>query len=80
MAVIKPTAGSWYIPIVLAGLSLLISAFVGYNKGDKDLVQRVSVLEAHQEDSTSRLGRIESKMDALTTAVMASLGSNSKSK
>lgn len=72
--------GSWWLPLILAGLSLVVSAFTGYTRNDKDLVQRVSVLEAHQEDSVSRLGRIETKvdnvdgkMDTLTSTVLQTL-------
>ncbi len=68
--------GSWWLPLILAALSLVVSSFVGYNRNDKDLASRVSVLEAHQEDSVSHLNRIETmlgqvdaKLDGLTKDV-----------
>lgn len=63
----------WWLPLVLAGASLIVSAFVGYNHNDKELVQRVSVLEAHQEDTNPRLDRLESKIDNLTSYIVQHL-------
>ncbi len=73
-------SGSWWLPLILAAISLIVSSFVGYNRNDKDLASRVSVLEAHQEDSVSHLNRIETilggvdnKLDSLTKDVYQAL-------
>ncbi len=64
-------SGSWWLPLILAAVSLIVSSFVGYNRNDKDLASRVSVLEAHQEDSVTHLGRIETKVDQVDTKIDA---------
>lgn len=52
------------IPIIL---SAVLSGTIAFSKttqtNDREIVQRVSALEAHRADDSSRLDRIESKID-----------------
>lgn len=60
------SAHSWWVPIALAaGLSFLATLYSTYGEHDRDLVKRVSAVEAHQEEAQDRLDRIEAKLDRL---------------
>lgn len=54
------------IPIIL---SAVMSGSIAFSRttqiNDRELVQRVSALEAHRTDDSSRLDRIENKLDSL---------------
>lgn len=49
----------------LAGVSLLVSAWVGYVKNDTTLVSRISVVETQQKNDGSKLERMENKLDRI---------------
>lgn len=55
----------WWLPIMLAGLSLAASIYMQATHTDKENASRISALEAHQGDSAQRLDRIENKIDRL---------------
>jgi hypothetical protein len=60
----RPVAPSW-LALLLAGLSALASVYSYLSHNDRDHETRISKLEAHQDDTTQRLDRIETKIDAL---------------
>jgi hypothetical protein len=62
--------GPWWLPIALAAFSMVVSGYVGYTSNDKEIVQRVSKIEARDEERGPRLERIENKIDRLTEAVL----------
>lgn len=51
--------------IIIALLSLILSAYSGYNHNDKEMTSRIAVLETHRTDDKERLDRIETKIDSL---------------
>lgn len=56
------------IPLLIsAAISLTVAVYMQYNHNDRDIIQRVSALESHHADDTSRLDRIENKLDQLVT-------------
>lgn len=56
------------IPILLSiGLSGALTFSRTTQTNDRELAQRVSALEAHRTDDTSRLDRIENKIDKVLT-------------
>jgi hypothetical protein len=61
----------WLAPILAAGLSLMSTLYLNEHKMTLDENQRISTLEAHQADMTSRLDRIENKLDKIVDAVVA---------
>ena len=62
----------WWVPYLLAaGLSLMSTLYVGKLKTTADVAQRLTVVETHQTDTTSRLDRIEAKIDKITDALVA---------
>jgi hypothetical protein len=61
----------WLPPILAAGLSLMSALYVGKLKTTADTATRITALEAHQVDMTSRLDRIEAKIDRITDALVA---------
>ena len=58
------------LPFILAGLSLLGTAYLGLTGNDRSTAQRLSAVEAHQDDTTQRLDRIEVKLDSLLEQVL----------
>lgn len=59
-----PSGLSWGA-LILAGLSALGTLYLEYSHNDRELTQRVSALEQHKTDESSRLDRIENKVDKL---------------
>lgn len=55
----------WWLPIAIAAFSLLITGYVGFTRSDRDVIQRLSVVEAHSTETTQRLDRMEDKIDKL---------------
>lgn len=53
------------IALILSALALLGTAMMEYTHTDKENAVRISKLEAHDEDRSQRLDRIESKLDKL---------------
>lgn len=51
--------------IVIAVLSLALSAFASYTTNDKETNSRVVKIETRQEDDAHRLDRIENKLDRI---------------
>ncbi len=58
------------LPFILAGLSLLGTIYMQATRSDKESVQRISAIEAHQGDASQRLDRIEAKLDRLMEAML----------
>ena len=58
------------LPFILAGLSMLGTAYLGLTGNDRSTAQRLSAVEAHQDDTTQRLDRIEIKLDAVLEQVI----------
>lgn len=54
-----------WLPLALAGLSMLGTLYASYTHTDKDNAQRLTALESHRSDDSSRLDRIEDKLDKL---------------
>ncbi len=54
-----------WMALAISGISLLSTIYMQVNRSDKDMLQRVTTLEAHQGDTGARLDRIESKVDLL---------------
>ena len=61
----------WWLPILIALLSLVISGYVGYSANNQDVTGRLATLEAHRENDSPRLSRIEAKVDAVDDKVDA---------
>ena len=60
------TSLPWWVSVVAAAALASGATYMsdcGHN--DRDLVQRVSALEAHRKDDNERLGRMESKLNDL---------------
>jgi hypothetical protein len=55
----SPTDYRWLLPLVLALLSLTISAFAGYNRNDRETIQRMSTVEAHLADDRKNMDEIK---------------------
>lgn len=73
------TEARWQIllPILIALLSLAVSAYVGYAATDREMVQRVTTTEAHQVDDRKTLEEIKlavKELDAKVTEVLIILG------
>lgn len=65
IAQIEATVPWWVKMILPIVLSALVAGASTYFHNDRDLVQRVSVLESHRQDDSQHLDRIESKLDKL---------------
>jgi hypothetical protein len=61
-----------YVAIVIALLSLFLSAFVGYSHNDRDISNRVSVIETQQKNDGATIQRVESKVDRLVEWALGS--------
>jgi CHASE1-domain containing sensor protein len=69
---VVPTKRDWVpvlIPIMLALLSLVITGFISYNRTDKQVEHRVTVIETKQDYNDIRLERIENKVDKILDKV-----------
>ena len=64
---------SW-LPLLLAGLSLLGTLYIEFTHNDRDNSGRISALEAHQEDASKRFDRIEHKIDQIAEHLNWALG------
>lgn len=51
--------------ILIALLSLVLSAYSGYSHNDKQIEHRLSVVETQQQNDGPRLERMENKLDKL---------------
>jgi hypothetical protein len=51
--------------ILIALLSMLVSAFTGYSHNDKDIASRISVVETQQKGDHEGIQRVETKVDRL---------------
>jgi len=60
---------TWVLPIVLALVSLVVSAYTSYNSNDKAIAQRISVVETKQANDAERVNRIENKLDQILQEV-----------
>lgn len=63
-----PTKRDWapiLVPVGIALLSLVISAWTGYTSSDKELNRRITTVETQQKNDGSRLERIENKVDRI---------------
>lgn len=54
----------WWLPLFIAGTSLLASAYVGFNHNDKAIAIDIATLKAERVGDNARLDRIEHKVDA----------------
>lgn len=54
---------TWLAPILLALVSLLFSAYVGYSNNDKSLSSRITAVETQQKNDREAIQRIENKLD-----------------
>lgn len=59
-----PGAAFW-LSLILAGVSLIVSAYAGYNHNDKAMEHRVTTIEVQQKNDASTIQRVESKVDKL---------------
>lgn len=51
--------------IIIALLSLALSAYAGYSHNDKDISNRVTAIETQQKNDGATIQRVESKVDQL---------------
>lgn len=51
--------------IVIALLSLAVSAFVSYTHNDKEMASRIAVVETQQKNDHDGINRVEVKVDKL---------------
>lgn len=59
----------WLLPLILALVSLAVSAFASYSTTDKETAQRLTKLETKDQSAEDRLKRIELKVDRLEDKV-----------
>jgi len=64
-----PVKRDWVLTLVIAGLSVLLSAYVAYSNNDKAITSRVVVIETQQKNDEQRLERIENKVDRILERV-----------
>lgn len=60
-----PTKRDWIIPFIIAGASMVMSAYATYTHNDRDLSNRVTALESHRQDDAQKLDHIQSQVDKL---------------
>lgn len=65
----KAAANTWVISIVIALISLIVSGYTGYSKNDKSVAQRITAVEIKEQDTASRLERMDTKLDTLLTEI-----------
>ena len=61
----------WRLMIVMALASYVIYGFVGYSGESREVIARITALEAHRTDDAERLQRLEAKVDTILTVVTA---------
>jgi len=54
-----------WVAIGIAMLSLLLAGWAGYAHNDKEISNRVAVVETQQKNDSDRLQRMEAKIDRL---------------
>ena len=59
------TSAPWWVPLAIAILSILGTAYVAYSSNDKETAVRITAVEIRQDDTGKRLDRIEAKIDWL---------------
>lgn len=52
-----------WLTLLIAGAALLSSLFVEATHNDRSNAERITALESHRTDDSSRLDRIEAKLD-----------------
>ena len=57
------THAPWWLALAVSGLSMLGTIYTQYSHDSSVVIQRISILETHQDDTSRRLDRIESKLD-----------------
>lgn len=62
------------LTILLALLSLVLSAYASYNHNDKQIEHRLTAVEKQQENDAPRLERMENKIDKLVDWAMGGKG------
>ena len=60
---------AWAKPIAILLLGWAMSGLVGYFHTDLAISSRLTAVETHQQDTTSRLDRIENKLDQALQAI-----------
>lgn len=58
-----------WVALTLAGLSLIGSLYASTNTNDRNTVQRLSTVEARQDDTKQRLDRIEQRLDRIESKI-----------
>lgn len=61
----KQLSSEALVAILVALLSLAVSAYAGYAHNDKDISNRVSVIETQQKNDGATIQRVEGKVDRL---------------
>lgn len=69
----KTSFSQWFVPFIVSLAALLGSAYSTYSNNDKELTQRIAIVETQQKNDTPRLGRIEDKVDRILDKLMAKL-------
>jgi hypothetical protein len=59
----------WLLPLVLSLFALAVSAFTSYAKNDREMVQRLTKVEAHVDDDRETLKDIKAKVDQILILV-----------
>lgn len=65
----KPIDLRGILPLVIALLSLAISAYAGYSATDRETIQRITTTEAHQVDDRKTLDEIKTQLKAVDSKV-----------
>jgi hypothetical protein len=60
---------AWVVAVVIAILGYVATGFMAYNHEDKSVNSRLTALEVHQADDSSRLERVENKIDRMLEAL-----------
>lgn len=55
--------------LIVALLSLALSAFVGYTRTDRETAARITAVEVQQKNDHDGIGRVENKVDELNRKV-----------
>jgi hypothetical protein len=64
-----PTPDNWLLPIVIVLLGWGMSGIVSYFHADSTTASRLTALEIHQQDDSSRLQRVETSLQTLDDKV-----------
>lgn len=62
---IPSSSPKWWIPLVVAGASLLMTGYAEYTHNDRDISNRVTALESHRQDDAQKLDHIQAQVDKL---------------